>query len=215
MKASTILLCGLLIGLGNLNDLTAQQSLDVNVTSLETGSSLTGLKNTRRGQLLLGVNRRSGQHSVGMYAAFNFYSTGAESQPKNMIPTGAKIKYSYHIPTNLHRLSLIGSAHYTYSNFQANWQGNIYSPSSGYETVYSKATEVFQELQLGYGLRWQLSRRLFVEKTMNAGIYHSSMHTSQSTMDNVLDKANDVRDFRRYGNFGWIWQLTVTLGCHI
>jgi hypothetical protein len=153
----------------------------------------------------LGIRKNSGEYKLGLVT--QFYTDNAESLSDVVKLSGVHLGSSRFLPTPKAWLNLELKSDAIFQRFKSAWTSNSWDQNSGkYVVQESTSHENLITASVGYGLKINISKRLYLGQSFNGGIYYSGIKGNNPSV------GTQNIDFRRYGNFGLQWFAQFTIG---
>lgn len=174
------------------------------------GLEIEQLKNTARMHSCINFSWVLEAHRIGPSILF----TTRSNHPQNVswwIPSGFGLDYKYIMPSPIRSLEFCAVMNLRYQIYENIWNANYLSTSNQYIDVATSSVEHFTAVKGGYGLQWKVTPKLMVENTVQAGGFRSYLHSGRLVSESKSPKSTVHHDFRRYGNYGWTYSVSIGL----
>ena len=174
--------------------------------SIHSGLMVNQIKTTVRVATLwdFAILKNHGEYKLGLVS--QLWTDNAESLSDAVKFSGVHLGYSKNLPTPRTWLFLDFKSDLMFQRFKSAWTSNSWDQGSGkYIMQETISNENLVTATVGYGLKINVSKHVFLGQSFNGGVYFSGLKGNQSSPE-----AKNF-DFRRYKNMGlqWFWQFTV------
>lgn len=164
-------------------------------------------KNNYRVSSVPQLSLTNGKRSLAAGPTILVYSkVGYQTMPKF---TGIKATYRF-IKDNEKNLSFYIGNDLILQRISDQWVAVAFDETLGqYKNYKYSNTEILLENNIGYGLKFNISKHLHLSQGVGAGFYISNLHGKPLDKDAPL---NINSDYRGYKNFGVTWNVQLGIG---
>lgn len=187
-------------------------SQDEKMYSVSSNVKMNQLPNAIRINWINGFNilKNTNHYEIGIIS--QIYTDNAESLADKLKLSGVHVGYGKVLPTTKKRLSLELLSNINLQYFKSAWNSNLYSDElQQYEKFEYKSGETLLDISVGYGLKVNVAKRLYVMQSFIGGGYYSVLSHERLSND-APEISNSDLDFRSYGGVGLQWAVQLSFG---
>jgi hypothetical protein len=152
-----------------------------------------------------GIQKNSGEYKLGLVT--QLWTDNAESLSDAIKLSGVHVGYSKFLPTPKAWLNLEFKSDMMLQRFKSAWTSNSWDQGSKKYLIHEIISrENLLTATVGYGLKINVSKNIYLCQSFNGGIYFSGLNGNKSSPE------AENSDFRRYKNFGLQWMGQFTIG---
>ncbi len=177
---------------------------------LEAGGNYIEVGLAERIELQMSLTGQIKNSQLFLGPIVQMYATEAQTDASKPKFTGLRGGYMYRLPAQATRFDLLFRYEFTLQQYENRWVGNFYNETTQtYVPLLQESEEIFSAHTIGYGFSYDISKHLRVQTVIALGIYFSNIKEESK---HSFEAANIIYDFRGYGDFGFCWKPSLSLG---